>query len=245
MKPAILKTKDASLAYHHTKGKLPGIMFLGGFRSDMTGTKAMALDAFCKTQRRSFTRFDYSGHGQSSGKFEEGTIGAWKRDALALLDEVAEGPQVLVGSSMGGWLMLLVAMERPERVKALVGVAAAPDFTQTLITQHFTKKQKKEMLTQGKVMLPDCNGGTPYAITKELLLESRAHMVLNGPIPITCPVRLMHGMKDEDVPWEFSLSLNEKLESKDVRVKLITNGTHRLSEPENLATLCKIVESLI
>ena len=232
------------IAYNKLEGTSPGVIFMGGFRSDMTGSKALALHEHCKKTGQAFVRFDYSGHGESSGEFKDGTIGQWKEDALAVLDMLTEGPQIIVGSSMGGWLMLLAALARPDRVVGLIGVATAPDFTESLVWAQFNAKQRREMEKNGMVYLPDCYGSKDYPITKTLIEEARNHLVLGGRIPITCPVRLLHGMSDEDVPWEFALGLNEKLDSQDVKVNLILDGNHRLSEPKNLETLCKTLDKM-
>ena len=231
---------NKKLAYAQTPGASPGVVFMGGFKSDMTGAKALALEAHCKTQGRAFVRFDYTGHGKSSGKFEEGTIGSWKQDALDIIDSVAKGPQLIVGSSMGGWISMLVARERPKQVAGLIGVASAPDFTEHLIWDKFTKAQKAEMEKKGVVYVPSCNDQPPYPITRALIEDGRKHLLLGGTIDIHCPVHLMHGMLDEDVPWQVAFAINEKLATKDVRTTLIEKGDHRLSEPDNLAALCKI-----
>ena len=234
------------IAYHRLEGASPGIVFMGGFRSDMTGAKALALETFCRARGQAFLRFDYSGHGEADGKFEECTIGQWKEDALSVLDTVTDGPQILVGSSMGGWIMLLAALARPERVAGLVGVAAAPDFTESLIWQTLKAKEQKALLKKGRMEVPDCYGTEPYVITLQLIEEARRHLLMGQKkIAIRCPVRLLHGMLDEDVPWQFSMALNEKLETEDVKLNLIMDGNHRLSEPKHLAILGRTVEKLL
>jgi pimeloyl-ACP methyl ester carboxylesterase len=234
----------ARIAYEKIRGKSPGVMFLGGFASDMSGTKAAALAAHFKEVGRAFVRFDYAGHGESSGKFEEGTIGSWTGDAVAVLDGAAEGPQVLVGSSMGGWIMLLAALARPGRVAGLVGVAAAPDFTEDLIWKKLPPETKKEIEERGVWVRPSeyDEGGIP--ITRGLIEEGREHLLLHAPIPIRCPVRLIHGLDDEDVPWQVSQKLSEMLESGDVALTLVKGGGHRLSEPADLRRLIGVVEAL-
>lgn len=233
--PQVLEREGARIAYHRTPGRLPGVVFLGGFMSDMTGTKAMALEARCQAEGRAFLRFDYTGHGQSSGQFTEGTIGGWARDAITVLDELTEGPQVLVGSSMGGWLMLLAARERRERVAGLVGIAAAPDFTADLTTIWMTKSQRQALDKGETVYLPDEQGEPRYPITPALIKDGKRNLVLRGEIPLTCPVALVHGMDDRDVPYEMSLRLAEALAAKDVVVTLVKDAGHRMSEPEQLA----------
>ncbi len=225
------------LAYVHHAGSLPGVMFCGGFKSDMTGSKALALERACINAGRSFTRFDYTGHGASSGDFEEGTIGAWTGDALAIIDRVTTGPLVLVGSSMGGWIMMLAALARPERVKGLVGIAAGPDFTEDLMWARGTAAQKAELMAKGRWVRPSVYGEEPYVITRRLIEEGRDHLLLRAPIDITCPVHLLHGQRDPDVLWETSLRLAEKLRSDDVTVELIKNGDHRLSTSANIARI--------
>ena len=231
------------LAYHRTEGTSPGIIFLSGFRSDMTGTKATALEAWAMAQGRAFLRFDYSGHGQSSGEFEKGTIGSWTQAALAVFDELTQGPQILVGSSMGGWMALLLALARPERVAGLVTVAAAPDFTTRLIWEQLTPQQKQIMAEKGVYYAPS-DYGDPYPITLNLIEESRQHLLLDDEIAIDCPMRLLHGMRDGDVPWEFSTRIAELLQSPDVQVRLVKDGDHRMSEPEQIAMLIELVVGL-
>ncbi|MFO0389239.1 MAG: alpha/beta fold hydrolase [Alphaproteobacteria bacterium] len=233
--PSVLSLQDGKrLAYHLTEGLLPCVIFMGGFKSDMTGSKALALENLCKQRGQRFIRFDYTGHGQSSGNFRDGTIGSWQQDVLAVLDKLGSEKNILVGSSMGAWQMLLAAKARPEKIIALVGIASAPDFTEKLIWEQLSKEQKQTMSEQGEVLLPSCYGEDPYPITKQLIDDGRKHLLLDSPIPINVPVRLIHGLKDEDVPWQFSVRLAECLESNDVHVKYIKNGGHRLSDPEHL-----------
>lgn len=224
--------------------KPPGLMFLGGFKSDMSGGKAQALEAYAAARGRAFLRFDYRGHGQSGGRFEDATIGDWVGDALAILDAVTEGPQILVGSSMGGWIMLLVALARPERIAGLVGIAAAPDFTEDLIWARATAEQRAALQSVGHVDNPSAYSEEPYRITRRLIEEGRSHLLLSRPIALTCPVRLIHGLADPDVPWQTSLRLAEALESADVEVTLVKGGGHRLSEPADLARLERVIEDL-
>jgi pimeloyl-ACP methyl ester carboxylesterase len=232
------------LAYEHTPGKAPGVLFCGGYTSDMTGTKATALDAFCREQRRAYTRFDYSGHGASSGDFADGTIGGWAADALAILDRTTAGPMLVVGSSLGGWIMLLVALARPERVCGLVGIAAAPDFTEDLLLPQATPAQRHALVDQGYWMQASAYGGEPYPVTRWLIEEARGHLVLRAPIPIRCPVHLLHGQRDPDVPWQTALRLAERLESEDVTVELVKAGDHRLSTDPDLARIEAAIQHL-
>ncbi len=233
----------ASLAWFRLEGKSPGLMFLGGFRSDMSGTKASALEAHCRNMGRAYVRFDYSGHGESSGKFEEGTIGQWMEDALAILDRVARGPQVLVGSSMGGWIMLLAALARPERVQGLVGVAAAPDFTEDLVRDALTEAVREELDARGYFMR-ESEYEAPYPITRLLLDEGKNHLLLRDTIRIARPVRLIHGMRDDSVPWDTALRLADALASGDVCLTLIKDGDHRLSTPRDIALIIQAAEEL-
>ncbi|HEX2478841.1 MAG TPA: alpha/beta hydrolase [Geminicoccaceae bacterium] len=232
------------LAYHHVPGKRPGVLFCGGYTSDMTGTKALALEAFCRQQGRAFVRFDYSGHGASSGEFAAGTIGGWTDDALAIVDRVTAGPLLVVGSSMGGWIMLLVALARPDRVAGLVGIAAAPDFTEDLLLAQASPEERRALAEQGYWMQPSAYGGPPYPVTRGFIEEARAHLVLRGPIPITCPVHLLHGQRDPDVPWQTALRLAERLESEDVTGELVSDGDHRLSTARDLARIKAAVQRI-
>lgn len=244
--PEILTREDGgTIAYYQISGKLPGIMFLTGFKSDMTGSKALAMEDLCCRRGQAFIRFDYFGHGQSSGAFEDGTIGRWKDDAVTVLDQLAEGPQVLVGSSMGGWIMLLTALARPERIAGLVGTAAAPDFTEDLMMDEFSDEQKRQLENQGFTEIPNCYDDEPYKISKALMEDGRSHLVLRNEIPLDCPVRLIHGTDDEDVPWQTSLTITEKIRSKDVETLFVKNGDHRLSEPHDLDRLSRTTERLL
>jgi pimeloyl-ACP methyl ester carboxylesterase len=236
--------RERRLGYQHTPGEPPGVLFCGGYTSDMTGTKAIALEAFCREHGRAFTRFDYSGHGASSGDFADGTIGAWAEDALAVLDRVMKGPVLVVGSSMGGWIMLLIALARPERVCGLIGIAAAPDFTEDLLLPQATSEQRRALADHGYWLQPSAYGGEPYPVTRRLLEEARAHLVLRNPIPIRCPVHLLHGQRDPDVPWQTALRLAERLESEEVILELIKAGDHRLSTARDLARITAAIERL-
>lgn len=240
----LLRPDGARIAYERIPGKAPGVMFLGGFHSDMTGTKATALETHCRAAGRAFVRFDYTGHGLSSGKFDEGTIGQWAADAVAVMDEVAEGPQVLVGSSMGGWIMLLAALARPERIAGLVGVAAAPDFTEDLIWNELPEEAREAMACEGQWIRPSEYDETGYPITMRLIEEGRDHLLLRGSIDIRCPVRLIHGEEDEDVPWQVSHRLSSALRSEDVTLTLVKGGDHRLSEPADLERLGRSIDAL-
>ena len=245
--PEILTRKDGSMiAYRHTAGKSPGVMFLTGFKSDMQGGKAIALEEFCISQGHAFTRFDYFGHGASSGAFEDGTIGRWADDAVHVLDNVTQEPQILVGSSMGGWIMLLCALERPERVAGLVGIAAAPDFTRDLIPPALTPYQLAQLDRQGYCDIPNCyDDQEPYRIRRSLLDEGDNHLLLNREIDLDIPVRLIHGIEDADVPWQTALKIMQQIKSTDVEIQFVKAGDHRLSEPQDLDRLTRTVATLL
>ncbi len=257
MTASYLTLKDgARLAYHKFAPDSPsvdyGITFLPGYKSDMEGSKALFLQEFCTKHAIPYLRFDYQGHGQSSGKFEDGTISSWTDDTIAILDELIEQPQLLIGSSMGGWIMLLAALARPEKIHALLGIAAAPDFTEDLMWQQFDEEAKNILMQQGVYHLPSeyCNDPScepePYPITRALIEDGRSHLLLKQPsIPIECPVRLLHGMQDQDVPWQVATNLMNKLESNDVSLTLLKDGAHRMSEPPHLQQLARIVSDLL
>ncbi len=239
--PLLEREGRDTIAYRAMAGSAPGVMFCGGFMSDMTGTKATALEAHCRRTGRAFVRFDYSGHGASGGAFRDGSIGAWRDDALAVLDRVASGPQILVGSSMGGWIVLLLALARPERVAGLVGVAAAPDFTEDLIWSTLDDEGRRTLAETGEIVMPCDYGDDPYPITMGLIEEGRDHLLLGEPIGLRCPIHLLQGMRDEDVPWRTALRIAEQVESDSVVVELIKDGDHRLSRDEDLARLTAAV----
>jgi len=227
----------ATLAYHHLPGSEPGVLFCAGFNSNMQGVKALALEAWCREEGRQYTRFDYYGHGESGGTLVQGSIGRWRDDAIAVLDRVTSGPQLLVGSSMGGWIMLLAALARPDRVHGLLGLAAAPDFTERL-EAGLSAAQKSQLDVSGYTDLPNCyDDGEPYRIGRHLLEEGRSHLLLQSDIVIDVPVRLIHGQRDDDVPWRLALVLAQRLSSDDVEVQLVKRGDHRLSTDDDLGRL--------
>ncbi|MFZ5609994.1 MAG: alpha/beta hydrolase [Pseudomonadota bacterium] len=242
--PAHLDHAGVPLAYHSGAGRAPTIVFCGGFMSDMTGTKAMALAAHARARGQAFVRFDYSGHGTSGGMMGEGTISRWLDDTLAILDQVAQGPVLLIGSSMGGWLALLAALARPSQVKALALVAPAPDFTERLMWAKFTADQRQSLLREGHITQPSDYAETPYVITRALIEDGRRHLLLDGPIPLDIPIRILHGQQDGDVPWRLSLELAEKLTAQDLVTSLVKDGDHRLSRPADLARLMAAVDEL-
>jgi pimeloyl-ACP methyl ester carboxylesterase len=244
--PEYLSLPDGSrLAHRRVAGDgRPGIVFLSGFASDMTGSKGTALAAWAKERGQALLRFDYSGHGQSSGAFRDGTIGRWTADALAAFDRLTAGPQILVGSSMGGWIMLLAALARPDRVAGLVGIAAAPDFTEDLMWAAMPPETRARLLADGAIQEPSQYQDAPLEITRALIEDGRRHLLLRGSIDIRCPVRLLHGMADPDVPWETSARLADQLASTDVTVTLIKDGDHRLSREEDLRRIFAAVDEV-
>jgi pimeloyl-ACP methyl ester carboxylesterase len=229
-------TTDAGrrLAYHRSPGAGPGVMFLGGFRSDMTGTKAVFLEERARASGRGFLRFDYAGHGQSGGRFEDLCIGDWLADSAAALGPT-EGPQVLVGSSMGGWLALLLARARPERVAGLVLIAPAPEFPETMWAA-MTEAQRAEVMARGVTHLAS-DYGDPYPITRRLIEEARAHRIFDRPCPAPWPVRIVQGTADRAVPVDWALRLVDHVDSKDLRLVLIRGEDHRVSSAQGLAAI--------
>lgn len=221
------------IAYDRTGGKGPGVVFLGGFRSDKEGTKALALEAWAKAQGRAFLRLDYSGHGSSSGDFLDGSIGDWFADARAAILGLTQGPQVLVGSSMGGWIALLMARAHPEKVAGLVTVAAAPDFTEDMWAE-FSAEQRRALMEAGQVALPSDYSDAPYVITRRLIEEGRERLVLRSPLPLPMPVRMLQGTADTDVPVAVALRLIDHAEGPDMRLTVVKGADHRFSTPECL-----------
>jgi pimeloyl-ACP methyl ester carboxylesterase len=244
MQSGTLIQDGASLAWRRTPGAGPTLVWLGGFRSEMNGTKAEALAAWAAQTGRDFLRFDYFGHGQSEGRFEEGTISRWRADALAIIDALTEGPLVLVGSSMGGWLACLAALARPERVKALALIAPAADFTSALMEPGIPPEGLAALAREGLWRRPSLYDPEGYPISAALLEDGRRWTILPGPVPIRVPVRIFQGGADPDVPWRHALALAEAIESEDVVFTLIKDGDHRLSRPEDLARLTAALEEL-
>lgn len=228
------------LAYRFREGKGPAIVFLPGYMSDMEGGKALALDAWAAEQGRAMLRFDYGGCGASDGAFEDQALADWWDDVLLMLDEVVPGPAILVGSSMGGWLMLLTALARPSKAKALVGIAAAPDFT----TWGFSDADKATIRGMGRLEEVSAYGPDPVVTTRTFWESGEKLKLLEAPIEIDCPVRLLHGQKDEDVPWAISLNVMERLRSSDVQTVLVKDGDHRLSRETDIAILIRTVDGL-
>ena len=241
----LTRAGDTTIAYDRLTGKNPGIVFLHGFKSDKTGGKALAIEDFCRKRGQAFVRFDASGHGESGGSFEEGSISQWTDDALSVLDSLTEGPQILVGSSMGGWIMLLAALARRTQIVGLLGLAAAPDFTEELMFRSFDLEQKQSLLRDGRVLIDGAYGEPPYPITRRLIEDGRQNLLLQGPINLYCPIRLIHGLRDDDVPWRTALRLQDHLASDDVEVTLVKSSGHRLSEPDDIARMQDSLERLL
>ena len=243
--PQWLQRPDGNkIAYHRSPGNGPGVVFLGGYASDMTGTKATFLNDWCAERGRTFLRFDYLGHGRSTGSFADGTIGRWAEDALAVIDAATEGPLVLVGSSMGGWIMLLVAKARARRLAGMVGVAAAPDFTRQMMERELTEDQRAALLRDGIVYLPSAYSDEPTPLTLAFIEDGNRNAVLDAPIAVDCPVRLLQGMRDPDVPWEWALRVADGIAAEDVEITLVKAGDHRLSEPDDIQRLLRAVKEV-
>ena len=239
---AYLTTPDhRRIAYARQPGAGPGVVFLGGFKSDMQGTKALALEGWAGRAGRAFLRFDYSGHGQSSGDFLDGAIGDWFADARAAILTLTEGPQILVGSSMGGWMALLMARAHPEKVAALVTVAAAPDFTEDSMWAGFDADQRADLIARGRVELPSDYGDGPYVITRRLIDEGRDHLLLRSPLDLPFPVRFLQGTADADVPMATALRLLDHVGGPDIRLTLVKGADHRFSTPDCLAMIVDAV----
>ena len=233
------------IAFHLTPGQGPGVVFLGGFRSDMTGTKALWLQQWALARGRAFLRFDYSGHGASSGAFEDGCIGDWAADAVAAISTLTEGPQVLVGSSMGGWTALLVARALPARVAGLVGIAAAPDFTEDSLWAGMSGAERAQMKATGRVARASDYAPEPYVFTRRLIEDGREQLVLRSPLNLPFPVRLLHGTADADVPVSVGLRLLDHATGADIRLTLVKGADHRFSTPECLGLIGQAIGDVV
>jgi pimeloyl-ACP methyl ester carboxylesterase len=229
------------IAYRLRAGRSPTLVFLCGYASDMEGTKAAALDELAQRSGHAMLRFDYSGTGSSGGRFEDGTLALWLEEALALVDQLTSGPVLLVGSSMGGWIALHVALLRPERVHALVGIAAAPDFTDW----GFRDEQKAALAREGRIEEPNPYGPEPQVFTREFWQSGEQLRLLGGEIALDCPVRLLHGEVDPDVPLQVAFRLMRALRSSDVQLNVLKGGGHRLSEPHEIRAILATVEALL
>ena len=232
------------IAYHQTPGQGPGVVFLGGFKSDMTGTKAVFLEGWARERGQAFLRLDYSGHGQSGGAFEDGCIGDWAADAAAVIAAVTTGPQVLVGSSMGGWIALSLARAQPSMVAGLVGIAAAPDFTLD-VEAEMTAAEHAAMARDGRIEQPSGYADAPYVFTRRLIEDGRAQQVLNAALHLPCPVRLLQGSADKDVLPAVALRLFGHLTGGDARLTLVQGADHRFSTPECLALIAGTVAQVL
>lgn len=226
-------------------GDAPGLFWLGGFKSDMTGTKAVALEAWAAEHGRACVRFDYSGHGESGGRFADGTISSWLEDAVAVFTRFCRGPQVVIGSSMGGWMALLLARELARRpceasLAGMVLIAPAPDFTEELMWKGFSPEIRQQIETEGQWLRPS-DYGEPYPITRALIEDGRKHLLLGGAINVGCPVRILQGARDPDVPWQHAFALAHRLPAEDVVLTMIQDGDHRLSRPQDIARILAAV----
>lgn len=240
----LTRPDSARLAWRRVQGEGPTVVWMGGFRSDMAGTKAQALADWALARGQAYVRFDYFGHGESDGAFEAGTITRWREDALAVMDELAPGPVIPVGSSMGGWIACLAAMARPAAVQGLVLIAPAPDFTEKLMGPEIDAAARHSLERQGVWMRPS-DYGEPYPITRALLEDGARWSILPGPVPIEAPVRILQGGEDPDVPWRHALELAQGLKASDLVFHLIRDGDHRLSRPQDLKRMLAAVEELV
>lgn len=241
--PHLVTPQGRRIAYHRTSGGGPGVVFLSGFRSDMTGTKAVFLEDWAKARGRAFLRFDYSGHGQSGGAFEDGCIGDWAEDAAAVIADCTEGPQILVGSSMGGWIALLLARNGGLPVAGLVGIAAAPDFTERLWA-GMTEAERAAMRDSGRLERPSAYASEPYVFTRKLVEDGEVRLVLTRRLPLPFPVRLLQGEDDRDVSPSVALTLFAHAQGPDIRLTLVKGADHRFSSPDCLALLARTLEEL-
>lgn len=233
------------LAYNLTPGETPGVVFLGGFKSDMEGSKAIFLENWARANGRAFLRFDYSGHGVSDGAFEEGCIGEWRDDARALITALTNGPQILVGSSMGGWISLLLAREMPEKVAGLVTIAAAPDFTTTTWNDELSEAQRDEVVANGRVEIPSDYADNPYIFTAKLFADGANQRVLTSPLPLPFPTRLLQGTEDKDVLPPVAVNLLNHASGPDIRLTMVKGADHRFSSPDCLALIAAAIEDVL
>jgi pimeloyl-ACP methyl ester carboxylesterase len=237
------------IAVRARAGRAPGLFWLAGFNSDMKGTKAIALDAWAAEHGRACVRFDYSGHGESGGEFADGTIGRWLEESAAVFGQFCAGPQIVIGSSMGGWLALLLAREVARRsgvgvsLAGLVLIAPAPDFTEALMWNGFSPEVRDEIMTKGVWHRPS-QYGDPYPITRALIVEGRNHLLLGSAIEVGCPIRILQGAQDPDVPWQHAFALAQRLPREDVVLTMIQDGDHRLSRPQDIARIVAAVEEI-
>jgi pimeloyl-ACP methyl ester carboxylesterase len=242
-----LTPPDRRLAYRQRTGRpgAPGLIFCCGYGSNMLGMKAELLDERCAEAGLALLRFDYRGHGQSSGSFTDGTIGGWFEDTCLVFERLTDGPRIVIGSSMGGWMALMLALKYPERVRAVIGIAAATDFTEELFLPSLKPAQQSQLEREGVVYLKASPPDEPLPVTKKLVTEARQHLLLRDRLPVACPLRLLQGMQDEAVPWSHALRIAEKVPHGDVRIALIKDGDHRLSRPQDLELLWRTVEEFV
>ena len=246
MRETLRRPDGGSIAYSLAPGQQPGVVFLHGLSSDMGSRKALAVEDLCRRQGHSFLRYDASAHGASSGDWLEMTISRWVEDALLVLDALVQGPQVLVGSSLGGWIALLATLRRPERVAGLVLTSVAADFTEDVIWAGLSEEKRRSLMAEGKVDLPGWGpDAPPYPVGWPLIADGRAHLLLRGPIPVTCPVRLIHGQKDPDNPWTTTMQVMDLLAGQDVETVLVKAGDDRLWTEADLRRLERVVEGLL
>lgn len=247
--PDILTTGDGRhIAYHRVNAQgtddRPGVVFFGGFKSDMTGSKAVFLQETCEAMGLAYLRFDYTGHGASSGAFEDGCIGDWARDAADIVSELTTGPQIFVGSSMGGWIALLLTRAVPERVAAIIGIAAAPDFTEDSMWAAASHAQRRAIMEHGSLAIPG-EYDAPYVITRRLIENGRENLILRNPLSIPVPVRLLHGTADPDVPQERAITLLSHIDGPDIRLTLVQGSDHRMSGERELLLLKETLVGLV
>ena len=235
---------NGRIAYRRIAGDGPCVVWFGGFKSDMTGTKAEELARWAIAAGRAYMRFDYSGHGASEGRFEDGTISAWLADALAAVDTLTSGPLIPVGSSMGGWIAALAALRLQERLAGIVFIAPAPDFTEELMWNQMTGPERDAILKEGRLIEHSQYSDEPTIITRALIDDGRKHLILGGPVAIACPVRIIQGMADPDVPWRHALKFAERLSGDDVELTMIKSGDHRLSKPHEIRRIIETVAAL-
>lgn len=236
------------LAYVKVEGKSPTVVFLGGFMSDMTGSKALRLEEYCRQRGCAYLRFDYSGHGASEGAFADGTIKTWADDAAFMLESLTEGPLVLVGSSMGGWIACLMALRFPNRINGFIGIAAAPDFTERMWAYELSQNQRDMLQVQGRIEMPSEYGPDPYVFTRALFDDGKACSVLDKPLKIDAPVRLLQGVEDSDVPWDMPVALGQHMYnsgSSDVSAIIVPGSDHRMSSVGDLDRLISVLEEVL
>ena len=235
------------IAYKKSAGqgdkKSPGLIWCGGLKSDMEGGKATTLHDWANREGHAYVRFDYFGHGESTGRFRDGTISRWATDTVQVIDELTEGPQILIGSSMGGWTSLMAAMARPERIKALLLIAPAPDFTEKLMWVGFNDEIRNTIMEEG-IYLEPSDYDEPYEISRTLILDGRENQILDNPLTFAGPVRILQGRLDTSVPWDYPHKIIEALTSEDVEMTLVKNGDHSLSTPDDLDRLIRVVKEL-